>query len=234
VHFTFYRRNDHDDEEFFMPAQLKSPFEGLLATPSSRLPYQHNVQLRSYVLQRPEGNVIIYNSPGVSEAAPAIRSLGSPTRLLVNHAHESMYGQPDLDVDVWMHRADRAEVGGSLDVAGTFDLREHIGSDLEVIPTPGHTAGTCSYLWNDGVHRFLFTGDFIWIEDGEWKAVVLDPALRSKYLDSLALVRDLDFDVLVPWGVTEKDAPAWHVRDDADRRDRVDRIIERVAAGGQR
>jgi glyoxylase-like metal-dependent hydrolase (beta-lactamase superfamily II) len=213
---------------------LESPFEGLLATPASRLPYQHDVLLRSYVLQRPAGNVVVYNSPGVSEAASAIRDLGAPSRLLVTHAHESMYGQPDLDVPVWMHAADRAEVGAALDVTGTFDRRLFIDDDLEVIPTPGHTAGTCSYLWDDGTHRFLFSGDFIWIEGGEWKAVVLDPGLRQQYVESLELVRDLDFDVLVPWGVTEGDAPAWRVRDGADRRDRIDAIIRRVAAGGSR
>ncbi|CAN5303636.1 hypothetical protein BH09ACT1_BH09ACT1_19140 [soil metagenome] len=213
---------------------LETPFEGLLSTPTSRLPYQDNVVLRSYLLQRPDGNVIVYNSPGVSEAAIAIRQLGPPQRLLVNHAHEAMYGQPDLDVQIWVPEDDRYEVGTSLDVAGTFDRREHIGPDLEVIPTPGHTAGTCSYLWDNGTNRFLFTGDFIWIENGEWKAVVLDPALRNQYLDSLALVRDLDFDVLVPWGVTEGDSPAWPVRDAEDRRNRIDQIIARVAGGGQR
>jgi glyoxylase-like metal-dependent hydrolase (beta-lactamase superfamily II) len=213
---------------------LDSPFEGLLATPTSRLPYQHDVLLRSYVLQRPAGNVVVYNSPGVSEAAAAILDLGVPSQLLVTHAHESMYGQPDLDVPVWMHGADRAEVGVALEVTGTFDTRAFIDDDLEVIPTPGHTAGTCSYLWDDGTHRFLFTGDFIWIEGGEWKAVVLDPALRRQYVESLALVRDIDFDVLVPWGVTEGDDPAWQVRDAAERRDRIDAIIARVTAGGSR
>jgi len=215
-------------------AILESPFDGLLSTPSSRLPYQRNILLRSYLLERPEGNVLIYNSPGVSEAAPAIRKLGSPLRLLVNHAHEAMYGQPDLEVDVWMHRADRREAGASLDIAGTFDRRTSIGSDLEVIPTPGHTPGTCSYLWDNGTHRFLFTGDFVWIEHGEWKAVVLDPGLRDDYLHSLNLIRELDFDVLVPWGVTEGDSPAWLVNDVADKQNRIDLVIERVAAGGQR
>lgn len=213
---------------------LESPFEGLLATPTSRLPYQSNVLLRSYVLERAEGNVIVYNSPGVSQAALAIQRLGSSARLLVNHAHEAMHGQPDLDVDMWMHTADRDEVGASLDIAGTFDQRTSIGPDLEAIPTPGHTPGTCSYLWDDGTHRFLFTGDFVWIEKGEWKAVVLDPGLREDYLASLALIRDLEFDVLVPWGVTEGDSPAWHVDSPADKENRIDRIIERVAAGEQR
>jgi len=213
---------------------LDTPFDGLLSTPSSRLPYQHNVLLRSYVLQRPGGSVIVYNSPGVSEAAAAIEQLGPPDRMLINHAHEAMYGRPDLDIDVWIHRADLQEVGKTLQIAGTFDQRQRIGSDIEVIPTPGHTPGTCSFLWNNGEHRFLFTGDFIWIEDGEWKAVVLNPARRDQYLSSLALVRDLDFDVLVPWGATEGDSPAWRVDNPEDKRRRLELMMERVSAGGNR
>lgn len=213
---------------------LTTPIEGLLATPTSRLPYQHDVLLRSYVLERARGNLVVYNSPGVGESAAAIRALGAPARLLVNHGHESMYGQPELDVPVWVPERDRAEVATSLDVAGTFDGRGMVDDDLEVVPTPGHTAGTTSYLWDDGNHRFLFTGDFIWIENGTWSAVVLDPGLRRDYLDSLALVRDLDFDVLVPWGVTEGDPCFALVPDQRERRDRVDAIISRVRAGGDR
>lgn len=65
--------------------------------------------LRSYVLVRPQGNLVVYNSPGVSEAAGAIRALGAPARLLVNHGHEPMYGRPDLDVPIWVHREDCSE-----------------------------------------------------------------------------------------------------------------------------
>lgn len=48
-----------------------------------------------------------------------------------------------------------------------------IGDDLEVIPTSGRTLGTTSYdvlpLGNEAI-RFLFTGDFLWLDHGEWKA----------------------------------------------------------------
>lgn len=213
---------------------LDVPIDGLLATPTARLPYQHNVLLRSFVLERPEGNVIIYNSPGVSSSANAIRDLGGGSRLLINHGHEAMYGAPDLDVPVYVHERDRAEVARSLSVAGVFDRRQMIDHDLEVIPTPGHTAGTTSYLWDNGSRRFLFTGDFIWIEHDEWKAVVLDDGLRPAYLDSLALVRELDFDVLVPWGTTD-DGPSYGlVSAKTEIRDRVDAISDRVRAGGSR
>jgi hypothetical protein len=215
-------------------SHLTVPFEGLLATPSSRLPYQHNVLLRSYVLQRPAGNMVVYNSPGIDAAAADIAKLGAPSRLLINHAHEAMYGTPELGMPIWAHRDDRAEIGNSLAVSGQFDSRQMIDDDLEVIPTPGHTAGTTSYLWDNGEHRFLFTGDFIWIEDGEWKAVVLDPTLRHAYLRSLAIVRDLDFDVLVPWGVTEGDHPVDLVSDPADKVNRIQRIIDRLSVGESR
>ena len=213
---------------------LEVPVEGLLATGTVRLPYQHNVLLRSFVLQGLQGNTIIYNSPGIAGSAEAIGELGGAERLLINHAHEAMYGTPGVDVPVYVHRDDQAEVAASLDVAGVFDQRRMLAPDLEIIPTPGHTAGTTSFLWDSGSGRFLFTGDFIWIEHGEWKAVVLDPRLRQAYLESLALVRDLDFDVLVPWGTTD-DGPCFAPAGSRSGiQHRLDAIIDRVRAGGSR
>ena len=205
--------------------------EELLATPSSQLPYQANVQVRSFLIRRPAGNVIIYNSPGISQAAAQIAAEGGAARLLINHGHEAMYGAPEIDVPVFVHERDSAEVARALPVAGVFTERAVIDDDLEVIPTPGHTLGTTSYLWNSGTHRYLFTGDFIWIENGEWKAVVLGN--RAAYLESLELVRELDFDVLVPWGTTD-DGPALAVATRDEVRERVGAIIGRVRAGGDR
>jgi len=208
---------------------LESSFPGLWATPSTRLPYQANVFVRSFILERADGNVAIYNSPGLGAAA----ELGAVSRLLINHGHEEMYGDSGIDAEVWVHERDRREAARTLTVAGVFTGRTMIGNDLEVIPTPGHTPGTTSYLWANEGHRFLFTGDFIWVEEGEWKAVVLGPSGRADYLDSLRLVRDLDFDVLVPWGTTVGDPYAVSASRDQIR-ERIDAIIARVEAGGSR
>lgn len=214
-------------------AVLGTPIEGLRSAPPSRLPYQAGVLVRSFLLARPAGNVIVYNSPGLTSAAPYIRDLGGATRLLINHGHEAMYGGPDLDAPAFVHERDRGETERSMRVAGIFTDRRMIDDDLEVIPTPGHTAGTTSYLWDNGDHRFLFTGDFLWIDNGAWKAVVLDSSLRTEYLASLALVRELDFDVLVPWGTTEGGS-CFALVDGAERRLRIDAVIARVEAGGNR
>lgn len=214
-------------------SSLDNPIEGLRSTPPSRLPFQANVLVRSFVLERPAGNVIVYNSPGLTSAATHIRDLGGATRLLINHSHEAMYGEPDLNAPAYVHQLDRKETARSMRVDGVFTSRQMIDGDLEVIPTPGHTPGTTSYLWDSGGHRFLFTGDFIWIEDGEWKAVVLGSSLRAEYLNSLALVRELDFDVLVPWGTTEE-GPSFALADQAEIHERLDAIIARVEAGSDR
>ena len=211
---------------------LETPLEGLLATPPAKLPFLANAQVRSFILERPEGNVIVYNSPGLSEAADEIRALGDATHLLINHGHEAMYGRPRLDVPVYVHEHDRAETATSLPVAGTFTQRQMIDDDLEVIPTPGHTPGTTSYLWDSGRHRFLFTGDSLWVEYGEWKAVVLGGSDRSASLDSLRLIGDLDFDVLVPWAAMAGESPVAVVTRDDIRR-RIAAVIGRIEAGGR-
>jgi glyoxylase-like metal-dependent hydrolase (beta-lactamase superfamily II) len=212
---------------------LDSPIEGLLAMPASQLPYQSNVLIRSYLLERPQGNVVVYNSPGISGAATEIAEAGGASRLLINHAHEAMYGNASLNIPAFVHERDRAETARGVNVSGAFTARQMIDDDLEVIPTPGHTPGTTSYLWNNGEHRFLFTGDFVWIENGEWKAVVLDHALRSEYLASLAIARDTDFDVLVPWGASD-DGPPIALTTRNEKRERIEAIISRVSAGGDR
>jgi hypothetical protein len=212
---------------------LETPVAGLLATPPARLPFQANVLVRSFFLERPNGNVLIYNSTGITSTVPEIESLGGATRLLLNHEHEAMFGAPNFDVPAYVHERDRAATEKTIPITDVFTTRQMIDHDLEVIPTPGHTPGTTTFLWDNGSDRFLFTGDFIWIEHGEWKAVVLDPGARSEYLDSLALIRDLDFTVLVPWGTTD-DVPCFALTNKRDTRERIGAIINRVKAGSNR
>lgn len=212
---------------------LEEPIEGLLATPPAQLPFIADVQVRSFLLQRDAGNVLIYNAPGISAAAADIRRLGDPTRLLVNHGHEEMYGAPDLEMPVYVHELDRAEAARSLPVAGTFSERQMLEDDIEVIPMPGHTPGSTAYLWDDGERRFLFTGDQVSVEHGEWLAVVLGSSDRADYLESLRLMRELDFDVLVPWAATEKE-PYVLVVDRSEAEERIDAIIGRIESGEDR
>jgi glyoxylase-like metal-dependent hydrolase (beta-lactamase superfamily II) len=100
-----------------------------------------------------------------------------------------------------------------------------------VIPTPGHTAGATAYLWDNGDHRMLFTGDTIFLRDGEWVAAVVQGSDRERYIAGLELIRELDYDLLVPWAASGGGPYAAAV-DPPERRARIDPIIARLRGGG--
>ena len=131
------------------------------------------------------------------------------------------------DAPLFVHEADRGGLPESVHVRGTFSRRHVLDEDFEVIPTPGHTPGATAYLWDSGEHRMLFTGDTIYLADGEWVASLLPSSDRSAYLESLELIRTLDFDVLVPWAATAGE-PYYAVVDQAETRARIDGIIEQM------
>lgn len=207
---------------------VQSSIRGLYGTPTAPLPFLKGVVVRAFLLERPQGNIIIYNAPGISEAAGEIRELGHPDRLFLNHHHEAMYGVPDLDVPVWVHERDRART--DMQIAGTFSERQKINDDLEIIPTPGHTPGTTMFLWDNGEHRILFPGDSLWVRGGEWQAVLLGDSDRSAYLESLALLKEVEFDILVPWGV-EEEGPYGYAVSRKEATDNIDKIMARLRAG---
>ena len=48
---------------------LSQPIEGLWATPPSPLPFDKTISVRAFLLERKEGNVIVYNAPGLESSA---------------------------------------------------------------------------------------------------------------------------------------------------------------------
>jgi len=210
------------------PGLEASSIRGLYATPTALLPFMRGVVIRAFVLAGEAGTVIVYNAPGISAVAAEIAALGPIDRLLVNHWHEGMFADPSFAVPAYVHELDRRQT--AMTIAGTFSRRERIADDLEVIPTPGHTAGATMFLWDNGAQRVLFPGDTIWVQGGAWKAVLLGESDRDDYVASLRLLLDVEFDYLVPWGA-EEDAPFAHAVTQEEARQNLQQIIDRLEAG---
>jgi glyoxylase-like metal-dependent hydrolase (beta-lactamase superfamily II) len=218
----------HDTE----PAvrDVEAVLNGLWATAPQPLPFAPEIAIRAYLLERSQGNVLLYSVDGLDEDAPGIRARGGIERRYLNHGHEAMFAAGHISVPLFVHAADRAATAEHLHVRGTFSRRHLLDDDLEVIPTPGHTPGATAYLWDDGRRRMLFTGDTIMLRDGEWVGAVLDSSDRAAFLDSLDVLAGLDFDVLVPWAASASGPAVAHTgRDDARRR--LEAIAERVRHG---
>jgi glyoxylase-like metal-dependent hydrolase (beta-lactamase superfamily II) len=210
---------------------LETPIHGLYASPPAPLPFARSLHIRAFLLRRDAGNVLIYGSPTVDVAAFA--AIGGIARAYLNHGHEAAFGDDLPGVPLYVHAADRDAVADERTVHAVFSHRHFLDDDLEVIPIPGHTPGATAYLWDSGRQRLLFTGDTISLRDGDWVAAVLDSSDRDAYVNSLELIRELDYDVIVPWAATAG-GPYYAVTERADARRRVDAILERIRSGEDR
>jgi hypothetical protein len=211
-------------------ARLETPIPGLYASAPEPLPFAPALDIRAFLLQRKQGNLLIYSSPTVVPGDPAIDELGGISRQYLNHRHEAGFGSDSLGVPLFVHTADRDAVAAKRKVRAAFSARHVLDGDFEAIPTPGHTPGATAYLWDNGQHRFLFTGDTIYLRNGEWVAAVLASSDRAAYVESLKLIRGLDFDVLVPWAATGGE-PYYTVTSNDEARRRVDAVLDRVRRG---
>lgn len=204
--------------------------DGLYGLAPEPLPFAPALDIRAFLLQRERGNLLIYSTRELESDAGAIADLGGVSAHYLNHRHEAAFPSAGIDAPLFVHDEERESVAESYEVGWTFSERHLVDADFEVIPTPGHTSGATAYLWDSGQHRFLFTGDTVYLSDGEWVAAVLESSDRERYVESLELIRELDFDVLVPWAATGGQ-PCIDATDRAAATRRIDLVLERVRAG---
>jgi glyoxylase-like metal-dependent hydrolase (beta-lactamase superfamily II) len=214
-------------------AQLETELAGLYASAPEPLPFAPSLHIRAFLLEREQGNFLVYSTTGLASAKAAFDDLGGVQGQYLNHWHEAMFAPDRLLAPLFAHENDRAEAAQRTEVGGTFSDRHTLDGNFEIIPTPGHTPGATAYLWDSGQRRLLFTGDTIYLSNGEWVAAVLESSDRAAYIESLKVLRELDFDVLVPWAATAG-KPYYAVTSRDDSRRRIDAIVERVSRGETR
>ena len=198
----------------------------LQASPPADLSFSKVSQVRAFVLERDAGNLLVYAATTLTpELAGDVRAQ------YLNHWHELAVGGPaSVHAPLHIHAADRAAAEDTHPVDHTFEARATLDDDFELIPIPGHTPGATAFLWDSGEHRLLFTGDSVYLRNGDWVAAVLEGSSdRTAYIESLVLLRELEFDALVPWAAAGE--PYYTLTEPADARRRLDAIVERLRRG---
>ncbi|UMT75622.1 MBL fold metallo-hydrolase [Staphylococcus roterodami] len=226
--------NQYKNNQFQPYTNLNCITQNLYATPTSELPFDKRFLFKSFILKREAGNVMIYHSGRLDEVEQDVASLGGVSKVLMNHDHESLGGSNQFDAPYYIHQNDADGLKNKFSAQYQLSNREMLDKDLEIIPAPGHTPGTTLFLWDDGHHRYLFTGDFICFEGNIWRTVILGSSDREKSIQSLEMIKELDFDVLVPW-VSVKDEPlVYFVEDENEKQKQIQNIIDRVRKGENR
>ena len=214
---------------------MNTVISGLYAAEPEPLGFGPSLEIRAYLLQREGGNLILYTSAALEQDVGTVNGLGGISRQYLNHHHEA---SPTCDwvadtfgAPLHVHEDDAAAAAEICKVDATFSERHKLDEDFEVIPIPGHTGGATAFLWDSGQHRVLFTGDTIFFGRSKWRAAVLDGVSdRDRYIESLELMRTLDFDLVVP-GIAAAGRPYYSFTDRAEATQQIDAILERVRGG---
>ena len=204
----------------------------LYASVPEPLGFGPSLEIRAFLLQRERGNLLLYRASTLERDVQTVTDLGGLSRQYLNHSHEA---SPTCDwvadtfgAPLHCHENERRSVSESCNVDEIFSERHLLDEDFEVIPTPGHTSGATAFLWDSGDHRCLFTGDTIYFHKNGWVAAVLDGISdRERYIESLELIRSLDFDLIVP-SVATAGQPYYAFTDKADAQRRIGAILERL------
>jgi glyoxylase-like metal-dependent hydrolase (beta-lactamase superfamily II)/ferredoxin len=115
----------------------------------------------SYLIVRPEGNVLV-DSPRRSETLAArIEAMGGARWMFLTHGDDvadHAYWRERLGCARILHAGDAGWGARGVErlLEGSDDVE--LAPDLRVIPVPGHTEGSCCLLYRE---TYLFTGDHL-------------------------------------------------------------------------
>jgi hypothetical protein len=108
---------------------------GLYASAPQALSFAPSAHVRAFLLQRPQGNLLIYSAETVADDPRGIDELGGISRQYLNHWHEAAFGGGDRIASTFgaplsCHESDLGTVSETTKVAGTFSLRHMQGDTV--------------------------------------------------------------------------------------------------------
>lgn len=115
----------------------------------------------SFFIEHPDGNWLIDSPRYIKHLVEAFERRGGIAQIFLTHeddvADADKYAA-HFGATRMIHREDAAAVPTAERIIEGEDM-VRIGSEFQVIPVPGHTAGSMALLYRE---QFLFTGDHLW------------------------------------------------------------------------
>jgi glyoxylase-like metal-dependent hydrolase (beta-lactamase superfamily II) len=115
----------------------------------------------SYLVTRPDGNLMIDAPRFVSALQQEITARGGLAHVLLTHSDDVADADrwaAHFGARVWIHEADRGAAPYATDLLRGADPAV-VAPGVTAIPVPGHTRGSAVFLVDD---RWLFTGDSLY------------------------------------------------------------------------
>ena len=160
----------------------------------------------AYLLQHPDGNILIYNT-GDAEDLDAIEQLGGIRYQLITHRDEAGESlsriQQRFDSALMVAEYEAPAISQYAKADRYFSEGDHQLDDLTVLATPGHTGGSVCFIYKSPHGKtYLFTGDTFFQWNGKWSTLVIEKAGGSEasLIKSLEKLRGVRPDVVMSSG----------------------------------
>jgi glyoxylase-like metal-dependent hydrolase (beta-lactamase superfamily II)/ferredoxin len=119
----------------------------------------------SYLVVRPQGNVLVDSPRAATPLLRRIETLGGVRLNFLTHRddvadHAKIHAR--FGCDRVLHRADASLGTRDAEIKLDGEHPVELAAGLTAIPVPGHTRGSCALLVDD---EYLFTGDHLWAEE---------------------------------------------------------------------
>lgn len=161
----------------------------------------------SFLVVRPEGNVLVDSPRFNRPLQQAMTKLGGVAAMVLSHRDDVADHQQwaaAFACPRWIHHGDADAVPNAEHVVkGTEAVQ--LGAALQLIPTPGHTAGSMVMVLgtagSSGAGQLLFSGDHLWWSNRRHTLVASETYCWWSWpqqLRSVARLRELDVRWLLP------------------------------------
>ena len=160
----------------------------------------------AYLLTRPDGNILFYNT-GFPSDLDKIAELGGIQYQLLTHRDEVGASQKRIkerfesNLGIGKLEVPYAEKYSIVDIA--FDTVDTLLEDIQIYFTPGHTEGSICYFYKSPHGKsYLFTGDTFFKWNGSWSTFVIKGfgGTDQDMVASLKKIRQLQPDVVMSSG----------------------------------
>ena len=187
----------------------------------------------SFLIVRPEGNILFGTSANISEYINDIKEFGPVIGIFLGDRHhgkeEILSTAKYLNSPIYSSKIEAKVLQKSgVTVDNIIKYEQHyLYNDLEVIPTPGHTPGALSYLWKMGERKVLFIGDTVVPINDEWEIWVNKPN-RGKMIETMELLKKLDFNYIAVNSFAVTGDKVIHLSS-KEKLDLIDSVINKVS-----